>query len=62
MSILSTKSRCMDCIIREAVEIELHPDDINRENGFCLSRSWKPCLFPERIWKASFVRFPQQGH
>jgi hypothetical protein len=35
MSVLSTKSRCMDCVIREAVEIELHPDDINRENGFC---------------------------
>jgi hypothetical protein len=29
----------MDHIIREAVEIELHLNNINREDGFSLSRS-----------------------
>jgi hypothetical protein len=32
----------MDRIVREATEIELHPYNINREGGFCLSISWKP--------------------
>jgi hypothetical protein len=43
-SILATKTRYMDCIVREAIEIELHPYDINREAGFCLSKSWNPII------------------
>jgi hypothetical protein len=41
-SILATKTRYMDRIVREATEIELHPYNINREGGFCVSKSWKP--------------------
>lgn len=25
-------------------EIELHPNNMNREDGFCLSKSWKPLI------------------
>jgi hypothetical protein len=34
----------MDRIIREPTEIELHPNDMNREDGFCISKSWKPLI------------------
>jgi hypothetical protein len=34
----------MDRIIRKAIEIELHPNNINREDGFYVSRSRKPLI------------------
>jgi hypothetical protein len=43
-SILATKTRYMDRIVREAIEIELHPYNINRLGGYCLSKSWKPLI------------------
>jgi hypothetical protein len=43
-SIFATKTRYMDCIVMEAIEIELHPYNINREGGFCLIKSWKPLI------------------
>jgi hypothetical protein len=42
-SILATKTRYMYRIVRETIEIELHPYNIN-EGGFCLRKSWKPLI------------------
>jgi hypothetical protein len=31
-------------IIKEAIEIKLHPDNFNRDGGFILSRAWQPAI------------------
>jgi hypothetical protein len=35
---------CVEHVIREAIEIELHPDDVNKKEGFSVRKSWKPLL------------------
>jgi predicted GIY-YIG superfamily endonuclease len=41
---LGTATRYMDRLVREAIEIRLHPDNFNRHDGFNLSYSWRPIL------------------
>jgi len=43
-SILAKKSQHLECINKEMKEIDLHPDNMNREEDFSLSKSWKPLL------------------
>jgi hypothetical protein len=40
----------MECIVREAIEIELHSYDINEEGGFWLSKSSKPLIGSIKIF------------
>jgi len=34
----------MDRLIMEAIKLELQPNDMNREDGFKVSNSWKPLI------------------
>jgi hypothetical protein len=36
-------------VLREAIEIQICPYNTNREDGFCLSKSWKPLIGSVRL-------------
>jgi hypothetical protein len=34
----------LECLITAAIEVDLHPNNISREEGLTLSTSWRPIL------------------
>jgi hypothetical protein len=38
------KIQVVEFLIREVTDSVLHPNSLNREEGFSLSRSWKPLI------------------
>jgi hypothetical protein len=70
-SILATSTGCVDHIVRETIEVVLHPFNMNRKDGFSLSRLWKhficspaPILVPHLllIWPVNVTPPPQPLH
>jgi len=44
ISILAKKSRHVECLTREVIDVELQSGNIIREECFSLSKSWKPLI------------------
>ena len=44
ISFKTYKTGYMDRIIKEAIEIKLHPDNFNKDGGFILIRAWQPAI------------------
>ena len=42
--IIATEDHYNKICIREAIEIEKHPQNINRDDGLDLCNSWKPLI------------------
>jgi hypothetical protein len=49
------KRQHVDRILREAIEIELHPDNMNREDSFSVSWAWMPLICDLREWRLSHI-------
>ena len=43
-NLLSAKTGYSNRLIRETIEIEMHPNNMNKDNGLILSTAWKPLL------------------
>jgi hypothetical protein len=42
--LLPAKTMYSDRLIREAIEIQINPNNMNKEDGLVLSTAWKPLL------------------
>jgi hypothetical protein len=42
ITILENVTGYMDRLVKEAIEICLHPNNFNRDGGFTSSRAWQP--------------------
>jgi hypothetical protein len=55
-SSLTTKIQYMDRIVMEAVDIALHPNNMDIEMGFCLSKSWKLLICSlKKTWRQVYT-------
>jgi hypothetical protein len=43
----------MDWILREAIGVMLHPNNMNKEDGLFLTRAWKSLICDLKEWRQS---------
>jgi hypothetical protein len=49
----------MDRLLREAIEIRLHPENFNRDDGFNLSYAWRHII--KILQQSNSTRMANQG-
>jgi hypothetical protein len=49
-------------IVREAIEIEQHPNSMNREAGTCINKVWKPLIWFLKKLSGNDTRTRLCGH
>jgi hypothetical protein len=54
--ILVKKVRQIDQILGEVIEIELHFDDMNKDDSFFLSQAWKPVTYDLKQQRQSHTK------
>jgi hypothetical protein len=50
----------VDHLVKEIIEIQLHPNNFNRDSGFMLSWTWQPLL--QQVWNTSNGIWVQTQH
>jgi hypothetical protein len=48
LSIVNTETMYLDRTAREAIEVELHSNNMNTEDGLCLSNSWTTLNYSQK--------------
>jgi len=51
----------MDRLGREAIEIRMHPDNFNRNDGFNLSYAWRTIIRILQTAKSTTMAIPRQA-
>jgi hypothetical protein len=54
VTVLTRSAGYTDRLVKEAIEIRLHPNNFNRDNGFILSHAWHPLI--NQLHKARQVK------
>jgi hypothetical protein len=52
----------IDRMVKEAIEIQLHPVNFNREDGYILSRAWYPLINVLKHQPGKQVRLNEQSY
>jgi hypothetical protein len=51
----------IDRLVKEAIEIRLHPENFNRDDGFNLSHTWRPIIKMLQLPRSALIAKQEQA-